>query len=86
MLGTGIATRRPDAHVALPPDSVVLLYTDGLVETAGLPVEAGMERLRGHAAVLAGRPLPHFCDEILSRMRHDVVDDIALLALRVASG
>ena len=86
MLGTGIATRRPDAHVALPPDSTLLLYTDGLIETAEYPLEAGLDQLGKHAAALAGRPLPYFCDEILSRMRHDVVDDIALLALRVASG
>ncbi|MEO3872103.1 hypothetical protein ABGB18_25085 [Nonomuraea sp. B12E4] len=42
-----------------------------------------MDRLRHHAGALAGHPLPYFCDELLARMRHDVIDDIALLALRL---
>ncbi|MFC7586361.1 hypothetical protein ACFQYP_23420 [Nonomuraea antimicrobica] len=42
-----------------------------------------MNRLRMHAGSLAGEPLPYFCDELLARMRHDVIDDIALLAVRL---
>ncbi|MFG1708218.1 SpoIIE family protein phosphatase [Nonomuraea sp. M3C6] len=83
LLGTGLHTDRPDAGVPIPSRGTVLLYTDGLIETAESSLEVGMNRLRRHAASLARQPLPYFCDEILARMRHDVIDDIALLALRL---
>ncbi|WP_176993457.1 SpoIIE family protein phosphatase [Nonomuraea jiangxiensis] len=86
MLGTDLPTTRPDAGVPIPARGTVLLYTDGLVETVGSSLGAGMNRLRRHAAALARHPLPYFCDELLARMRHDVIDDIALLALRLRTG
>ncbi|MBF8194001.1 SpoIIE family protein phosphatase [Nonomuraea sp. K274] len=84
LLGTGLPADRPDAAVPIPSQSTVLFYTDGLIETPGESLEVGMNRLRRHAAALARQQLPYFCDEILARMRHDVIDDIALLALRLA--
>ncbi|RAY16948.1 DNA-binding protein [Actinomadura craniellae] len=85
LLGTGVRTERPDAGVLIPAGGTLLLYTDGLIETVQDPLEMGMDRLRRHATALSGSPLPSFCDEILARMRHDVIDDIALLALRPSS-
>ncbi|WP_181449173.1 SpoIIE family protein phosphatase [Nonomuraea aridisoli] len=82
LLGTGLSLERTDADALIPPGGTVLLYTDGLIENREASLDDGMSRLRRHAAALAGLSLPEFCDEILDRMRNDVMDDVALLALR----
>ncbi|MET7455511.1 SpoIIE family protein phosphatase [Streptomyces sp. NPDC005574] len=83
LLGTGITRPRPDVVTVLPPQSTLLLYTDGLVESPLHPIDHGLDRLRRHAASLAHRPLNSFCDSLLERMRSsDNDDDIAMLALR----
>lgn len=77
------AEPRPDAAVRLPAGSTLLLYTDGLVESARIPLEQGMARLRRNAASLAHRPPEELCAELLTRLPEAHTDDIALLALRV---
>ncbi|MEU0603698.1 SpoIIE family protein phosphatase [Streptomyces sp. NPDC006393] len=80
----------PDAYEYLPPESTLLLYTDGLVESRGRPIDLGMATLRHHASVLVRRltekTVDDFCDALLERIRPSG-DDAALLALRLpASG
>ncbi|MGW1806034.1 SpoIIE family protein phosphatase [Streptomyces sp. NPDC002078] len=82
LLGTGLHTPRPDATVPLPPGCTLVLYTDGLVEVPGRPLDDGLNRLRQHAAALAHRPLPSFADQLLRRIQPPGHDDVALLALR----
>jgi serine phosphatase RsbU (regulator of sigma subunit) len=72
---------RTAAVVDLPTDGLLLLYTDGLVERRGQPIDDGLERLR--AAVVTQMP------EIACRnVMHQLVgttpttDDIALLAVQ----
>ncbi|WP_028803788.1 SpoIIE family protein phosphatase [Streptomyces sp. 142MFCol3.1] len=76
----------PDAHDDLPAEATVLFYTDGLVESRELPIEAGMARLRHHASALVQRlhtrTVDDFCDELLQRLAPHG-DDTALLALRL---
>ncbi|MEV6840535.1 SpoIIE family protein phosphatase [Streptomyces sp. NPDC051133] len=76
----------PDAHETLPPEAIVLFYTDGLVENRDRPIDAGMARLRHHASVLArqspDRSIDDFCDQLLQCLAPHG-DDTALLALRL---
>ncbi|WP_217139800.1 SpoIIE family protein phosphatase [Streptomyces sp. AC627_RSS907] len=76
----------PDAREELPPESILLLYTDGLVESRDRPIDLGMARLRHHAGVLAcrleGGSVDGFCDELLARVAPRG-DDVALVALRL---
>ncbi|MFF8596831.1 SpoIIE family protein phosphatase [Streptomyces sp. NPDC015220] len=76
----------PDADENLPPESTVLLYTDGLVESRGRPIDLGMAKLRHHAAVLTrrlrDRTVDEFCDALLERVPPSG-DDAALLVLRL---
>ncbi|MDQ0791060.1 SpoIIE family protein phosphatase [Streptomyces sp. B3I8] len=76
----------PDASEELPPESTLLLYTDGLVESRNRPIDLGMATLRHHAGVLARRPagntVDDFCDALLERIAPSG-DDAALLALRL---
>ncbi|WP_298460520.1 SpoIIE family protein phosphatase [uncultured Cellulomonas sp.] len=66
----------------LPPGSLLLLYTDGLVESRDLPVADGMARLRELAAVPVGTP-DETCDALLTGMLggRPPQDDVALLAV-----
>jgi PAS domain S-box-containing protein len=83
LLGTGLQhTARPEATAVLPPESTLLLYTDGLIEAPGQTLDEGLNRLRQHAAALAHRPLSTLPDQLLHRVHPPGHDDIALLALR----
>ncbi|MEV5740487.1 SpoIIE family protein phosphatase [Microbispora rosea] len=81
----GVSHEQPwiSAVEPLPPDSTLLLYTDGLVERRGEDLGDGLERLRRWAEPLAREPLHRFCDELLTRMPVTGEDDIAMIALRV---
>ncbi|CAL9344520.1 SpoIIE family protein phosphatase [Streptomyces sp. enrichment culture] len=72
----------PDARQDLPPGSTLLLYTDGLVESRGRPIDLGMATLRHHASMLARHTVDDFCDALLDRIAPSG-DDTALLAVRV---
>ncbi|MFI7610607.1 SpoIIE family protein phosphatase [Nonomuraea terrae] len=84
LLGTDIMAAREDAAVALPPQSTLLLYTDGLIESRTRSLDEGMADLSRYAASLARHPLDGMCDALLGRTRpEDNDDDVALLALRI---
>ncbi|MFF4764515.1 PP2C family protein-serine/threonine phosphatase [Streptomyces sp. NPDC001292] len=73
---------RPDHRHPLPPESTLLLFTDGLIERRDRDIDAGLRDLADHAAALACAPLDALCDALLGRQdAYD--DDVALLALRV---
>ncbi|MBQ1098284.1 SpoIIE family protein phosphatase [Streptomyces sp. b94] len=84
LLGMDPDVPRPSATDEIPPDSTLLLYTDGLIERRGESLDAAMERLRRRASELAREPLDVFCDELLIGLGADNDDDIAVLAVRPA--
>ena len=73
------------ADVVVPDGSVLVLYTDGLVESRTEDLDAGLLQLRG---VLDSAPagLEELCDAILRGLGRDGShdDDVALLAARMA--
>src|SRR5262249_17318892 len=83
-LGTGIRSRYRQETRELPAGSVVLLYTDGLVERRGQSIDEGLEALRTAVAEAPKDP-----DRLLEHVLAHVVgqgergDDIAILAARV---
>ena len=80
-LGIGHAPRPPAVEFELPIGSVLVAFTDGLVERRGEPVDVGIERVR--SAVSAQAPA-RVCSEVMTRAVDDWMpdDDIALLAVR----
>jgi signal transduction histidine kinase/CheY-like chemotaxis protein len=72
------------AHADLPPGSLVLLYTDGLIERPGDTLDQGFDRLKAAAADCAYLPVADVCAELLQRMTppDGYRDDVVLLALR----
>src|SRR3954463_12309679 len=86
-LGVG-AQDYVEAEIALPPGSLLLGFTDGLVEGKDLPVEEGMAQLL--AAMNEPRTAMEACDAALAALRplsstRKYDDDTALLALVAGS-
>ena len=78
----------PDAtfdrrRITLAPGSILLLFTDGLVEDRELPIGDGLERLR--EAVGTDPDLDRWLEGVVERMtaRRSVDDDVAAVALQV---
>ena len=82
-LGTGLGPKYRQSVVALPAGSIVLLYTDGLVERRGGSIDDGIEAL-----VAAIRDGPNDAEQLLEHILDNLVegahraDDIAILAAR----
>jgi serine phosphatase RsbU (regulator of sigma subunit)/anti-sigma regulatory factor (Ser/Thr protein kinase) len=66
----------------LQPGTTVLLYTDGLIERRGEPIQVGLERLR-RAVTAAPKPVEELCESVLATLFADSspTDDVAVLAL-----
>jgi serine phosphatase RsbU (regulator of sigma subunit) len=72
--------------VPFPPGASLLLYTDGLIERRGEPIDAGLDRLC--AAIPAGADPDAVCRQVMMRLVGRTVpsDDIAVVAIRHAPG
>ena len=74
------------AIARLRPGSVIVLFTDGLVDRRDVPVEEGLDRLRTVASELAERErnIEELCGSlVLSLVPEDASDDVAVLAARL---
>jgi serine phosphatase RsbU (regulator of sigma subunit) len=83
LLGLDRGTERVDQVVDLPPNSTLLLYTDGLVERREEMLEDSIDTLAAAFARVGGAPPEEVCDALLDATRAETGDDdIALLVLR----
>jgi anti-sigma regulatory factor (Ser/Thr protein kinase) len=73
-----------ESVVALSPGSMVLLYTDGLVERPEASLDEGLEWLRGFAPGVASDPR-ELCAALIGTRFRDTAprDDVALLAIHL---
>jgi putative methionine-R-sulfoxide reductase with GAF domain len=84
-LGVRGRLRRRTTTIPVPPDALLLLYTDGLVERRAASLESGLERLRAATIVAPAESVVMALfatlvgNEVLS-------DDIAMLAVRRVGG
>jgi serine phosphatase RsbU (regulator of sigma subunit)/anti-sigma regulatory factor (Ser/Thr protein kinase) len=84
-VGAARIARFREVKLEVPVGSLLLLYTDGLVERRDESLDAGLERLRATAAA-AGPSAPQaFCDRMLSEVLQGVEqeDDVALIAMQM---
>lgn len=83
MLGVLPGGTRGDHRTPMPPDSTLLLYTDGLVERRSEDLDLGLERLGRAVARHRGRGIDAFLDGVLGDLLgHQRPDDVAALAVR----
>lgn len=84
LLGIDAAAVYPTTEVSLVPGSVLVLYTDGLVESPGIDIEDALVDLGGLLSEAGDQPLERLADEVV---RHGTevrgrTDDVAVLLLR----
>ena len=78
--------RRSAGATPVDPGSVILLYTDGLVERRDAGLDEGLARLE-RAARGASREPGAFCDDVIERMLggEGPADDVAVVAIRASA-
>jgi serine phosphatase RsbU (regulator of sigma subunit)/anti-sigma regulatory factor (Ser/Thr protein kinase) len=85
-LGFADAARKT-TRLGFPVGSTIILYTDGLIERRGVPLDAGLERLAVTAAEQSGRGIGGLSDrlvrELVSESFHN--DDVAVVCARLLS-
>jgi serine phosphatase RsbU (regulator of sigma subunit) len=82
-LGIGWRGPRADGTASVPEGATLVLFTDGLFERRGVPLDEGRDQLRRLLAGSAGEPLDDLCDRLLVGMLGDgAEDDVALLVVR----
>jgi serine phosphatase RsbU (regulator of sigma subunit)/anti-sigma regulatory factor (Ser/Thr protein kinase)/PAS domain-containing protein len=75
---------RPQGRVKLEPNSIVLLYSDGLIERRGEAIDDGLARLETAALSLVSAPIDMFADQLITTMTEQSPpeDDIVVLCFR----
>lgn len=83
MLGVDPASTRSDHTATLGPGDVLLLYSDGLVEVRGVPLDDGLEELRDTVERAGPLGPDQLAEHLLGALATNPTDDVALLVLRV---
>lgn len=82
-LGASEVARYEAERFPFPVDAVLVLYTDGLIETRGESLDRGLERLRA-AASGGGGDVERLCANLVARLVPDRrADDVAIIAARM---
>ena len=82
-LGIGWRGPRADGRARMTEGSTLLLFTDGLFERRGVPLDEGRAQVRDLLQQMATEPLSELCDRLLEEMvGADAEDDVAVLAVR----
>jgi serine phosphatase RsbU (regulator of sigma subunit) len=82
-LGVGGAAFE-SVRLVLEPGSVLVLYTDGLIETRDAGIDVGMDRLARALADGSAEPFgPRHASTLINRLVADPADDIAVLMARI---
>ena len=67
VLGIDVEASYPVTELRLEPGAVLALYTDGLVEQAGIDIDLGVERLRSSLAEAGSSSLAGTADRLIER-------------------
>ena len=80
-LGLPFDLPRPQAHERLGTGSILVVYTDGLVERREEPLDRGLQRLAEVASRVRAGSLTEISDGLLELVADDRHDDVALLTI-----
>jgi serine phosphatase RsbU (regulator of sigma subunit) len=82
-LGVPVPGSRPGEAVQLAAGDTVVLYSDGLIERRGVPIDAGFARLAASAARHATSDVDQLADAILADLSDDAIaDDVIVVCVR----
>ena len=81
MIGVAAGARRPVTTVPIPPGTLVCLYTDGLIERPGEPIDEGLARL---CQAVTAQSAEAACAAVMGALvgSEHARDDVALLMFR----
>lgn len=85
LLGIDSAATYATTEVPFVPGSVLVLYTDGLIESPGVDIEDALADLGRQLAGAGGQPLSRLADDLVEQggaTPQERPDDVALLLLR----
>ncbi len=84
LLGIDAEATYPTTEVDLAAGSVLVLYTDGLIESPGVDIEDALADMGELLNAIGDQPLEHLADELVAHSvaARDRVDDVAVLLLR----
>jgi serine phosphatase RsbU (regulator of sigma subunit) len=84
LVGAALGTARHEVEEVLEAGSVLVLYTDGLVEHRGRPIDDGLAALAEALRTAPDGDADAICEHLLSELAYgDLDDDVALLVVRV---
>lgn len=77
-------TTRPEASVHLEPGTLMIGYTDGLVERRSEDITAGLDRLQAVAVDIRSESVAEICDLLIAKMgvAQAREDDVVILVIR----
>jgi serine phosphatase RsbU (regulator of sigma subunit)/integral membrane sensor domain MASE1 len=80
------ADYRPETSIVIEPGSVLIGYTDGLIENLDRDVDVGLRRLEARTREFIDRPIDEICDLLFESLGGDETrrDDVVVLAMRYA--
>jgi hypothetical protein len=73
---------RPEGRATLREGSMLVLYTDGLIERRDLSIDSGLERLKAAVTARFQEEPERLCDEIVDEFGDGSLDDLVFLCLR----
>ena len=82
-LGVPSGLDRSVATTRLEPGTLLVLVTDGVVESRAQDLDQGITRLRERAAELRDRPLPELVDALAALADQSLRDDVTVVAARL---
>jgi serine phosphatase RsbU (regulator of sigma subunit) len=83
LLGLEVGTDRHDHHLDLLPGTMLVFYTDGLVERRGERLEKGLDWLLGQVQGRSDLDADGLSDHLLEQLEGRSEDDVALLVVRI---
>ena len=83
-----VAVRRPEESLRLERGSLLVLYSDGLVERRGEVLDDGLRRLAAAGRDVADMAVEEVCSTLMTKLGVDSSrnDDVAVMAMRFEPG
>ena len=82
LLGTRHRGLRSNHEVVLQAGASVVLYTDGLIERRGVPLDDSLRELLDAVRDRHGSSGEELCDHLLDRFAANAEDDVVLVVIR----
>lgn len=84
LVGAALGTTRQEVEEVLEAGSVLVLFTDGLVEHRGRPIDEGLAALAEALRTAPDGDADAICEHLLTELAYGALDDdVALLVVRV---